>query len=103
MVLVYRSDERLARVAAEMRNSLKGRRFRSKMGEPSSAESSPDQPFPIQEQAFHIVLGEAIEVSRIIAITNESAALAIEFEQTSAMRSDPQRAVRIFKHCHYAR
>ena len=72
------------------------------MGKPHSAEASPDIPLAIHEDAFDRVLREAVKVRRIMAITNESPVVAVEFEQTSAVRSKPERAVPVFEHCGYA-
>ena len=69
------------------------------MRQPHSPQAGPDAPLAIREDALHGVLREAVRVSRVIAVTDEASVIAVEFEQTSAVRSKPQRAVSVFEHC----
>ena len=70
------------------------------MGYPHPTQASPDAPFPIREQVLDIVLGQAVRITGIIAVTNESSVLAVKLKQTSTVCCQPQSAVPVFGHCH---
>src|SRR4029434_3985281 len=51
----------------------------------------------IREEVFHVVLRNAVRISRVVAVTRESLKVAVIPEQTRPVRSEPQSAVSIFE------
>src|ERR1700733_14984923 len=84
----------------ETKNPFKRQRFGREMGVPHPTQPSPDAPFTIREYVLDIVLGEAVRISRVIAVTNESLLLAVKLEEASAVCGKPQSAFPVFGHSH---
>ena len=101
-IFVYRANKRFSATfrTCELRNSLEWQRVRREMGYSHPPQASPHAPFSIREHILHIVLGQAVRITGVIAVTNESSVLAVKLKQTSTVCCQPQTAVPVFGHCH---
>src|ERR1700731_4843407 len=92
MVLVNRPNERFipaGRIAKIVAISLEWQGPGGKSCKSEAAQTSPNDPLPICEHFADTVLGQALRISKVIAIANESPMFPVKFKQARAVGCQP--------------